>query len=83
MKEGSDGVTSWWGPVPGAFAAFGDVHKEEEEEEEEAAAKKHTNREENCTRPPPRPHSRVLSSSLLLSPRCNLVGGVVCCLGGR
>jgi hypothetical protein len=41
MKEGSDGVPSWWGSVPGVFAAFGDVHKEEEEDEEEAAAKKH------------------------------------------
>ncbi len=65
MKEGSDGVPSWWGPVPGAFAAFGDV---EEEEKEEAAAKKQSDREENCARPPSRPRSRVLSSSLLLSP---------------
>lgn len=65
MKEGSDGVPSWWGSVPGAFAAFGDV---EEEEKEEAAAKKHSDREENCARPPSRPRSRVLSSSLLLSP---------------
>jgi hypothetical protein len=66
MKEGSDGVPSWWGSVSGAFAAFGDV---EEEEKEEAAAKKQSNREENCARPPLSPALACsFFLSLLLSP---------------
>jgi hypothetical protein len=81
MKEGSDGVPSWWGSVSGAFAAFGDV---EEEEKEEAAAKKQNNREENCARPPSRPRSRVLSSSLFFCLLSSLqFGWGSCLLSGR